>query len=727
MSKLIVVSNRLPVNITRSANQLKVHPSVGGLATGLNSYREEGNFLWIGWPGIHREELLRREIKEVEELLTEEGCRGVFLREQQVRDFYEGFSNKTIWPLFHYFFEYTQFEQRTWEMYHEVNDLFCREVLKVAGPNDTIWVQDYQLMLLPGMLRRHLPNASIGFFLHIPFPSFELFRLLPWRRQILEGLLGADSIGFHTYDYVRHFLSSARRISGLEHVMGQISYDGRLVKVDTYPMGIDYEKYRGAVEQREVQDEIANLREQIGKRKVILSVDRLDYTKGIIQRLEAYDWYLTKHPEMRGKVVMIVLAVPSRTGVEHYDELRNHLEQLVGRINGALGMIGWVPVWYLYRSVPFERLTALYHISDAALITPLRDGMNLIAKEYAATKTDGKGVLILSEMAGASSELPEALSVNANDKEAIVEAIEAAMCMPAAEQKRRMDQMQQRLSRYTVHRWARDFVETLREQKEQQHRYEAHQFSDAERKEMVRQFRAARRRLLLLDYDGTLAEFTARPTDARPDEELLDVLGRLGAQEQTQLVIISGRDRVTLDKWLGQTHAALIAEHGAWRKTSEGKWMSPVPRRQEWKELIRPILEVFTDRTPGSDIEEKNFSLVWHYRRVEPELAMIRTQEIKDAVSKLIANMDLGVFEGNKILEIKKSVIHKGQAATSWLAEANWPFILAAGDDYTDEDLFSALPEDAYSIKIGPGPSMARFSLQSVRQLRVLLSELARL
>ena len=723
---MIIVSNRLPVSVSRNAGQLKVHSSIGGLATGLSSYRKEGDFLWIGWPGIHKEDLSRRDIKEVEELIAKEGCRSVHLKEFQIRDYYEGFSNKTIWPLFHYFFEYTQFEQRTWQTYHEVNDLFCREVLKVAEPEDTIWVHDYQLLLLPGMLREHLPHAAIGFFLHIPFPSFELFRLLPWRKEILEGMLGADSVGFHTYDYVRHFLSSARRICGLEHVMGQISHGSRLVKADTYPMGIDYTKYSKAVEKKKVQEELEELHKKIGRRKVILSVDRLDYTKGIIQRLEAYDWYLTKHPEMRGKVIMILLAVPSRTGVEHYDELRNHLEQLVGRINGALGMIGWIPVWYLFRSVSFERLIALYQLSDVALITPLRDGMNLIAKEYVAAKTNGRGVLILSEMAGAASELPEALGVNANDKEAIVEAIDQALTMPVPAQKRRMSQMQQRLSRYTVRRWAHDFIENLQDQKTYQVRYEAHRFSTDEREEMLVRYSEAKRRLLMLDYDGTLAEFTARPEDAKPDAALLEVLTALGSDKKNQLVIVSGRDRKTLAQWLGKIDTALVAEHGAWRKRPGEKWKSPVPRRQEWKKMIRPILELFTDRTPGSEIEEKNFSLVWHYRQVAPELAMIRTQEIKDAVSKLISNMDLGIFEGNKILEIKKSVIHKGQAAASWLAEEHWSFVLAAGDDYTDEDLFSALSDDAYSIKIGTGPSIARFSLRSVRQLRILLSELAR-
>ena len=726
MSKLIVISNRLPVNITRHAEKLNVHKSIGGLATGLSSYCGEKQCLWIGWPGIHKEELSGKDQKEIQKILAERHCRPVFLTESQTRGFYEGFSNKTIWPLFHYFPQFAQFESRTWESYKEVNELFCREVLKEAGPEDQIWIHDYQLMLLPGLLREKMPHSKIGFFLHIPFPSFEIFRFLPWRKEILTGLLGADLLGFHTYDYVQHFLSSIQRLCGLENTMGQVSYGSRRIKIDAFPMGIDYTRYSKATQKKKVQEELAEFRKKVGNRKVIFSVDRLDYTKGIIERLEAFDWYLSTHPEMRGKVVMILLAVPSRTGVEHYEELRYRLEQLVGRVNGALGSIGWIPIWYLFRAVPFERLVALYNLADVALVTPLRDGMNLIAKEYVAATADGRGVLILSEMAGAANELPEALTINAFDKKSIVEAIDQALNMPVQEQKRRMKLMQDRLSRYNVIRWAGDFLDALDQQKQQQAELGAQLLSGRTRQQILRAYKHAPRRLLLLDYDGTLVDFVSRPEDAGPDDSLIKLLKGLADEPGNELVIISGRDRKTLYRWLHSTHASLIAEHGAWRKEAEGRWTSSGPRRQEWKKVVRPILEVFSDRTPGSSVEEKSFSLVWHYRQVPPDLALVRTQELKNALDPLIGNMDLGLFEGNKILEIKHIGIHKGRAAQQWLGEETWDFVLAAGDDFTDEDLFAVLPEDGYSIKIGSGPSRARYRVDSVRQFHELLTELSR-
>ncbi len=725
MGKLIVVSNRLPVNISRHSDGLKVQRSVGGLATGLASYLAGRERLWIGWPGIHKEDLSHKDQQEITDLLAEQDCKPVFLTGMQIHGFYEGFSNKTIWPLFHYFSQFAEFEIRTWKQYRKVNELFCKEVLRVVEPDDQIWVHDYQLMLLPGMLREKLPHVKIGFFLHIPFPSFEIFRLLPWRIEILQGLLGADLVGFHTYDYVRHFLSSIQRLCGLDNTMGLVSVNSRQIKIDAFPMGIDYTRYAHAGQRKKVQEELSELRKKVGRRKVIFSVDRLDYTKGILQRLEAFDWYLSTHPQMRGKVVMILLAVPSRTGVEDYDQLRNHLEQLVGRINGSLGTIGWIPVWYLFRAVPFERLVALYKLADAALITPLRDGMNLIAKEYLAAKDDQRGVLILSEMAGAASELPEALTVNAFDKKAIVEAIDRALTMPAAEQKRRMRLMRERLSRYTVVRWAHDFLDSLEHQHQQQSTLGGRRLSLKISRGLLKEYKQASRRLLLLDYDGTLVDFAARPEDAGPDEELIELLKTLAGQPGNELVIISGRDRKTLDRWLKKTSASLIAEHGAWSKPAGRRWTSMGPRERDWKLVIRPILEVFSDRTPGSSVEEKAYSLVWHYRQVAPELAMVRTQEIKDALNKLIVNMDLGLYEGNKILEIKSTGIHKGRAAEPWLVGEPWDFVLAAGDDYTDEDLFAVISKEGYSIKIGSGPSRARFTMESVGQFRTLLTELA--
>jgi len=717
----------LPISVTKRANTLGFQPSVGGLATGLSSFCKSRESQWVGWPGIATDKISESQRQEISNKLREQDCDAVFLSASDVQNFYHGFCNKTIWPLFHYFSLYTVYEDRYWQSYKQVNEAFCVAVVKIAKPDDYIWVHDYQLMLLPEFIREKLPDAQVGFFLHIPFPSFELFRLLPWRSEILNGLLGADLIGFHTYDYARHFLSSAARILGTEHSMGALVTGNRVVKVDAFPMGIDYDRYAGAAHDPKVKKIRTTTRKKVGDRKIIISIDRLDYTKGIIQRLEAFDLFLSQNPKYKEKVTLILVAVPSRTGVEDYRELRKQLEWLVGRVNGERGTIGWVPVWYLYCFLPFEKLIALYSAADVALVTPLRDGMNLIAKEFVATKTDGKGVLILSEMAGAASELGEAIIVNANNKQEIVDAIKEALEMPIEEQTERNRLMQKRISCYNVTRWAHDFVESLSNVKKTQRELSVRKLTVPTRKKLVNEYKKSSKRLFLLDYDGTLVGFAGKPEKAGPDKKLGSLLKALASEPKNEVVIISGRDKATLDYWLGGLNASLIAEHGAWIKEKDSEWQVIEPLRNDWKDTIRPILELYTDRTPGSFIEEKDYSLVWHFRRSDPELAYLRSQELRDAVLNLTANLDIGVFEGSKILEVKNIGISKGQAAELWLTRQDWDFVLAAGDDYTDEDLFAVLPANAYSIKVGYSISKARFNLDSVYELRLLLEELIKI
>lgn len=725
MGRLLVIANRLPLNTIRKAGKIHFRPSPGGLAVGLSSLPKTCERLWIGWPGITNEKLSAQDREQICSRLVEENCRPVFLSRRQMECYYQGFCNKTIWPLFHYFPRRTLYEIRFWKTYLQVNELFFDEVMKVAGPGDCIWVHDYQLMLLPKLLKEKLPGSEIGFFLHIPWPSFELFRLLPWREEILNGLLGADLIGFHTYDYVRHFLSSVTRITGLERTFSNISIGNRIAKVDAFPMGIDYEKYSRAIEDPDVAREANRIRKRLGERKIILSVDRLDYSKGIIERLEAFDLFLSKNPLYRGRVTLIMVAVPTRTGVEDYKALRNRLEQLVGRINGEYGTMGYIPVWYLYRSLPFKELTALYNVSDVALVTPLRDGMNLIAKEFIAAKTDKPGVLIISEMTGAARELGEALIVNSCNKDAIVKAIEKALRMPQLEQMERNKIMQERLRRYNVSRWSEEFLHALSDIKKTQHRLSASRLSESIIKRLTEDYLKSGRRLFLLDYDGTLVGFKGKPAEAGPDEEILTLLRSLSQNPKNTVVIISGRDKITLESWLGDLGTALVAEHGGWIRPGAGKWQSAQPFEVKWKDTIRPILELYEDRTPGSIVEEKNFSLVWHYRRADPELAYLRVQELKSALLNLTENLNIGVFEGSKIIEVKSMVVTKGRAAESWIAHRKWDFIMAAGDDYTDEEMFGSLPEHAYSIKVGLTASKARFSVDSVKEIRLLLKKLS--
>jgi trehalose 6-phosphate synthase/phosphatase len=406
--------------------------------------------------------------------------------------------------------------------------------------------------------------------------------------------------------------------------------------------------------------------------------------------------------------------------------LRSRLEQLVGRINGEHGAIGYMPVWYLYRFLPFKNLAALYNAADVALVTPLRDGMNLIAKEFIASKNDGKGVLIISEMTGAASELGEALTVNPHNKTAITAAIKEALQMPVNEQIERNKLMQERLKRYDVLRWSGDFLTALFDIKKAQHEISIHKLSKTNSKKLVSDYAKSKERLFLLDYDGTLVNFQGRPAKAGPDSEILNLLENLSSDPKNKVVVISGRDKESLMKWLGNLNTALVAEHGAWIREQNKDWQCLGAPNHAWKDSVRPILELYSDRTPGSLVEEKDFSLVWHYRRANPELASIRLHELKSALLNLTANLDVGVFEGNKILEIKNHGINKGRAAEFWLTNRDWDFIIAAGDDYTDEEMFSTLPDTAYSLKVGMGISKARFNVETIQEIRLLLKELVR-
>lgn len=725
MSKLLVVSNRLPVTVAAYDGQLHFSRSAGGLATGMSSLSESRQMHWLGWSGLAADAADEQTDQMVVEGLRERGCSAVPLTEDELEGFYYGFSNKTIWPLFHYFVEYTIFDEKLWQAYRKVNEKFCDIVCQHAEPDDDIWIHDYQLLLLPGMVRERIPDARIGFFLHIPFPTFELIRLLPWRMEMLDGMLGADLVGFHEYDYVRHFLSSVYRLGGYENHLSELIVGDRLVRVDAFPMGIDYKKYARSKDRPEIAEKIKQIHKN-RDRRIIISVDRLDYTKGIIKRLEAYDQFLTRYEEYRGKVSLVAVAVPSRTKVPQYDALRQEIDMLVGRINGAYQTLDWTPVSYMYRSLPFDELAALYNVADVALITPLRDGMNLVAKEFVATQQDKErqGILILSEMAGAVSELGEAMKVNPHDKESCVLAIKEALEMDQSERLRRNEAMQSRIERYTVERWANDFLEGLIKLKEKQTDMSTRRMS-APIKEYIRdEYQKAPKRLLLFDYDGTLVGFVKHPEAAGPDPALINLLEKLAQDSKNEIVVISGRDQYTLNRWLGDLPIGLIAEHGAFARVEEGRWETSVPPHAEWKEIIRPILEIYVDRTPGSFVEEKNFSLVWHCRKSEPDLAKLRTQELKDTLMAIVANLRIGVFEGSKIVEVKDINVNKGEAVRRWMKGKHWPFVFCAGDDYTDEDMFSALPEEAVSCKIGAGPSIAKYRLNSPKELRAFFRSL---
>jgi trehalose 6-phosphate synthase/phosphatase len=455
-----------------------------------------------------------------------------------------------------------------------------------------------------------------------------------------------------------------------------------------------------------------------------LSIDRLDYTKGVLHRLKGFDLFLNSYPEYKGKVTLVLVAVPSRTKVKRYQSLKKNVDELIGKINGDHGKLGWTPIQYMYHSLPFHSLLALYRISDVAMVTPLADGMNLIAKEYIATKTDGKGVLVLSEMAGAVEELREAIIVNPNNIEEIAEALKKALSMPEGEQISRNRTMQERLQSYNIKVWANDFINSLSQVKKKQNELRAKELGGETKTKIISDYLRSKSRLIFLDYDGTLVPFAATPQAAKPDAELLTLLASLAQDAKNEAVIISGRNKEALGEFFEDTNLGLVAEHGAWIRDNRGRWTTTGDFNIDWKEIVKPILERYKRRTPGALVEEKDFSLVWHYRKVDPELASVRVSELKETLYFLTANLKVEVAEGNKIVEVKNAGINKGQAAMNWISKKKWDFMLAVGDDLTDEDLFRELPEAAYSIKVGLAPSRAKLRFKSQREVRSLLKSL---
>lgn len=732
--RLVVVSNRLPFTVSfeeGKEGKPRFTSSSGGLTTGLWSYlehlkTEEKNkleFLWVGWPGADVPKEREATVREYGEAFN--AC-PVFMSGERIESFYHGFCNYTLWPLFHYFTTLAKFEEKQWVEYREVNQVFADTLLPILRPDDLVWIQDYHLMLLPKMIREKFPNMAIGFFLHIPFPSFEVFRLLPrkWREEMLEGLLGSGLIGFHTHDYTRDFLTSVLRTCGYEHHLGELTLRDRVVKVDTFPMGIDFERFAQAASSAETEARTKELRAKCGTNKIIFSVDRLDYTKGLINRLRGYDEFLKRHPEWRGKVQFIVSVAPSRVGVSSYQQMKQELEETVGRIVGTYGTVDWTPLVYQFRNLSFEEIVPLYRLCDVALITPLRDGMNLVAKEFIASRPDQTGVLILSEMAGAAKEMGEAVLLNPFHVEEFSNAIEQALTMPVEEQIRRNKFLQDRLRRYDVNRWADDFVhEMLAIQKTAEAR--SSRFLAGKALGMVReQYRTARRRQIFLDYDGTLVPFASSPRLARPDADLMELLGALATDPLSEVTIISGRTRRDLEDWFGKLPIGLVAEHGVWLRRKGGDWQLFKPPTTEWKEKVRPILQLFVDRLPGALLEEKEYSLAWHFRRADPEQAHVRAKELLDHLADFTRNIDVQVMEGKKVIEIRNTGINKGAAIQAWLAERDPDFVMGVGDDCTDEDLYRGLPPDACSICVGLRKTAARFFLGNYAAVRQVLRQL---
>jgi len=724
MPQILIVSNRLPVTVKKVDGKLVYEASMGGVATGLSSFIKSRKNKWIGWPGIASEELSEAEKNSVTTELAKRNCVPVFLTRRQMDDFYNGYSNSLLWPLFHNL-PMVEAESKWWKAYRTVNAAFKEVILAIAAKNSSVWVQDYQLMLLPDLLKTAQPRLHVGFFFHIPFPTFKMYSKLPEAEQLIKGMLGADLIGFHTTGYVNNFLKTVQSFDLALAVNDQLVLPDRTVQVTDFPMGIDYEKFTATRKSRANKAAAKELKKKYKGKRVIAGVDRLDITKGFVERLEAYREFLRQYPQQHNKIVFVLVGAPSRGEIEAYKSLSRQVSELVVEINDEFGTKDWLPVDYNDKGLNFEEVTALFQIADIAFVAPLRDGMNLVAKEYIASKKKN-GVLILSETAGAAQELQDALLVSHKRPDTLVAALDQALNMRKREVRGRFKRMQKHLASNTVHTWANDFVTTLQKPLPGTPRLLTRTLDSKLQLSVISSYIRSSKRLLLLDYDGTLAPFHNDYDNSRVPKSLINTLTKLTDDPNNTVVIVSGRSAPDLDDRFAGLKLNLVAEHGAMTKLSAHKrWQTLDNAESDWKRRIMPILDKYAGLTPQARVEEKPHSLVWHYRQSPPYYAQKYVVVLKRVLKPLLKNYNLALFQGNKILEIKNPIITKGAVVKKWHS-SDYDFILAIGDDYTDEDMFTALPASSHTIKVRTGRTAARYRLANDIDVRDFLKKITK-
>ncbi|KAL4855450.1 hypothetical protein ACK3TF_003986 [Chlorella vulgaris] len=653
--RLIVVANRLPVSAYKDrSGRWQLQVSAGGLVSALMGV---GNFQtkWIGWPGVYIEAGPERD--ELTAALHSEGYSPVYLDQKTCDLHYNGFCNSVLWQLFHYV------------------PLNIDVVLQHYQDGDIVWVQDYHLMLLPAMLKEVKPRMKVGFFLHTPFPSSEIYRTLPVREELLRSVLKADLIGFHTYDYARHFVSACTRILGLEGTPAGVEDNGSLTRVAAFPIGIDPDRFTEALETPEVKANIAQLLNRYAGRKVMLGVDRLDMIKGIPQKLLAFEKFLEEFPEWRDKVLLVQIAVPSRTDVPEYQRLRSMVHEVVGRINGQYGTLTHVPIYHLDRQLSFNELVALYAITDVALVTSLRDGMNLVSYEYVACQRDNAGVLILSEFAGAAQSLGAgAILVNPWNINDLSQAIEYALMMSDHERRERHRQNYMHVTIHTAQTWADTFISELNDTHVEAELRTRNIPPALDTEALVAAYRASRRRLLVLGYNATLTTAVEAPRQPKKHFDQIQALTRvnpaayscLAALSQNPLVdivVISGGEKHRLEEVFSGLHIWLAAENGAVvRPAGSKEWVTMMDAGTgEWKESVQLVFEYFCERTPRSFVEQRGTSLVWNYKYADVEFGRIQARDLlQHLLTGPISNAPVDIVRGSKSVEVRPVGVSKG-------------------------------------------------------------------
>ncbi|KAI9011250.1 glycosyltransferase family 20-domain-containing protein [Gaertneriomyces semiglobifer] len=670
--------------------------------SGIQSMKDKCEVVQVGWPGhVLDEEGYNLDVTSMDQDSLDElhqqfwdqkKCVPVLLDERVAQGHYEGYCKAVLWPLFHYLIwdynlDSSQFSLQSWSDYQQVNQKFAEAIARIYQPGDLIWIHDYHLLLLPSMVRELIPNAAIGFFLHTPFPSSELFRCLPERKEILEGVLGSSMIGFQTYSYARHFLSSCTRVLGLESSPKGVDYKGSQVSIHIFPIGIDPKRLQNRRQQPSVTDKMAAIREMYAGKKIIVGRDKLDHVKGVQHKLNAFHKFLTTYPEWQNKVVLIQVTSPSEREIP---KLEAKVTELVARINGNFGSLEFAPVHHYHQHLDQDDYYALLSVADVGLITSVRDGMNTTSHEFVVCQQENRGALILSEFTGTAGSLSAATLVNPWDYVGVANAINEALSMSKEERSTKHQQLFDHVTSNTAAFWAESFVRELKKTDGVAPATNPTPALDVGL--CVQKYRKAQKRLLMFDYDGTLTPIRKTPGAAVPPPEMLRAMQVLASDPRNVIYVISGRDQACLENWLGSIQSlGLSAEHGCFLRPPDGKWANLSEDIDfSWKTEVTEIFNYYTERTQGSFVEHKRCSVTWHYRLADPEYGIFQAKECQNHLENaVLSKLPIEILIGKKNLEVRPISINKGEIVKRLMKEnPSAEFVFCAGDDRTDEDMF---------------------------------------
>lgn len=714
-TKRIFVTNRLPFTFNAATDEVK--RGSGGLVSALLDVDLGVPFTWVGF---ETDQLAIKKFKSLPKSNRSNiNIEPVFIEKKKYDSYYDKFSNDILWPLFHYEARYPTFSKEKWESYKYANQLMADEVAKICAPNDTVWVHDFHFLLLPQMLKKIKPHLKVGYFLHIPFPSSEIFRQLPVREEILRGLSACDLIGFQEHSYLRHFVVSMGAFLGVESSFFKATIENHTLHLGVYPISIDTENFKKKSKDPEVEKTALRFRKKIESEFLVLGIDRLDYIKGIELKLRGFRRALQKYPELRGRINLLQVAIPTRTKVPAYIALKNETDQLVGKINGEFGQPGYTPVNYIFNSVSERDLLALYRRSECLLVASKRDGMNLVAMEYAmAQDLNRPGTLILSEFAGAASLLGSAQIVNPWDEDAIADEINNYFNMQPLVKRKKISDMQATLAQYSASNWANTFLADLDNCSKDSAYVPPILITEEENtwpKEFSEKIQDSASKILFLDYDGTLVPITSNPKEATLDKKTLELLKELN--KTYKVCIVSGRPKKFLDEQFGDSKFVFAAEHGAFYRIGLEKWRNRVSSDiSSWFSEVESVMKAYASRVPSSFVEKKEASIVWHYRESPTGFANYQAKKLLDELQIVLANQPVSMSLGAKIVEAKAIECNKGNFLR-WHIEQEEKIksdamYVCMGDDLTDEDMFRTLSaKKGFAIKVGQENSVARLHL----------------